>query len=235
MAVIQYLGGWFVLKGSHWVKISQEYLLALSAGFLIALVLVTILPESVQLSEFSPLYMIIGFGALHFFEHSIIGHMHFGEETHHHHVHQLHVAVPTFVGLFIHAVFDGIAVSAVYLHNASMGFLMFIGLILHKFPEGFTVATVTKAADWKQSNSHKAVIGLALGSLIGVLIIFLFEQISSELSAVFLGFAGGITLYIAASDLIPEINKSEKRYVPLTVFAGMLLYWAVSVIFHPTH
>lgn len=226
MAAAQFFGGYFVLRGSAWVSRSQEYLLALSAGFLMALALVNLIPESIEMSSFAPLYVILGFSLLHFFEHSIIEHMHFGEEKHdHEHISGKFGAYSTFIGLFIHAIFDGIALSAAYLHDWKMGVLAFIGILLHKFPEGFTIATLTKAAELKLKQSYFAVIGLAMGSILGLVIILLLESISRELSAIFLGLAAGITLYIGASDLIPEINKSHKRFVPLTVFFGMLLYW----------
>jgi len=232
MSVAQFLGGYFVLRGDRWIKVSQEYLLALSAGFLMALALVNLIPESIEMSSWAPLYTILGFSLLHFFEHSIIEHMHFGEETHDHHISETIGTISTFAGLFIHAVFDGIALSAVYLHDWKMGLMAFTGIILHKFPEGFKIATITQAAELKKKQSYFAVIGLALGSILGLVIILLMEQISQEVSAIFLGLAAGITLYIGASDLIPEINKSHKRFVPLTVFFGMLLYWLMIQSFH---
>lgn len=228
MSFAQFFGGYFVLRGSSWVSRSQEYLLALSAGFLMALALANLIPESISLSHFAPLYVILGFSLLHFFEHSIIDHMHFGEEKHgHEHIHSSVSVYSTFFGLLIHAVFDGIALSAAYFHDWKTGVLAFIGILLHKFPEGFTIATLTKAAELKSKQSYWAVIGLAMGSIIGFGIILLLDHINNEISAVLLGLAAGITLYIAAIDLIPEINKSNKRFAPLTVFFGMLLYWLV--------
>jgi zinc transporter ZupT len=38
-------------------------------------------------------------------------------------------------------------------------------------------------------------------------------------------FSAGIAVYVGASDLIPEINKSKDRIPPLIVFAGMILFY----------
>lgn len=232
ISVAQYIGGMLVLKGTGWVKSSQEYFLALSAGFLLSLALVNLIPEAIELSEMAPFYVILGFGILHLFEHTVFRHMHFGEEKHFHDVKKLSFVLPTFAGLFIHTIFDGIALSAVFLHEWSLGVLVFLGLMLHKLPEGLTIASVTIAANMKQSSGHKVVLMLASGSFIGLFIVFFLEKISPELSGGLLGFAGGIALYICTADLIPEVNKSKKRLVPVTLFAGMFLYWLIVQMFH---
>jgi ZIP family zinc transporter/zinc and cadmium transporter len=40
-----------------------------------------------------------------------------------------------------------------------------------------------------------------------------------------LGLSAGVTLYVAATDLVPEVNKEEGTAAALTVFAGVLLYY----------
>jgi len=40
-----------------------------------------------------------------------------------------------------------------------------------------------------------------------------------------LAFSAGVTLYVAASDLIPEVNRSERGMVAVMVFVGVLLYY----------
>jgi ZIP family zinc transporter/zinc and cadmium transporter len=41
-----------------------------------------------------------------------------------------------------------------------------------------------------------------------------------------LALSGGATLYVAASDLLPEANREHGVTFPLTVFGGVLLYFA---------
>ncbi len=40
-----------------------------------------------------------------------------------------------------------------------------------------------------------------------------------------LAFSAGVTLYVAASDLIPEVNRSNAKAIAVVVFAGVLLYY----------
>lgn len=228
----QYLGGWLVLKGTAWVKNSQEFFLALSAGFLLSLALVNLIPESLELSASAPLYVIVGFGLLHLLEHSFIHHLHFGEENHRFELKKFSFVLPTFAGLFIHTIFDGITLAAVFLHDWALGILAFLGLILHKLPEGLTIASVTQAAGMSKTAGHRVVLALATGSFLGLAIVYFLDSVNPEVSGGLLAFSAGIALYICTADLIPEVNKSKNKLVPVTLFAGMFLYWIMTALFH---
>ena len=79
---VEVLGGTLVVLRKEWPRKIQEYLIALSAGFILALVFFDLIPESIEkLGASASLYIVIGFSLLHFFEHTIVGHLHFGEET----------------------------------------------------------------------------------------------------------------------------------------------------------
>ena len=91
--------------------------------------------------------MLLGYAVLHFFEHTVVGHLHFGEETHREVMISPVASISTFTGLFIHAFFDGFAISAGMQFNFYLGLLVFFAVLLHKIPEGLTIATVMLAAD----------------------------------------------------------------------------------------
>src|SRR5262245_46697808 len=77
------LGGYFVVR-KEWPRQYLQYFLALGSGYMLAVALVEILPESVKLAGNDAfLYALIGFFLIHLFEHTIAPHFHFGEETHH--------------------------------------------------------------------------------------------------------------------------------------------------------
>ncbi len=46
-------------------------------------------------------------------------------------------------------------------------------------------------------------------------------------------FSAGIATYVGASDLIPEINHSKNRIIPLLVFGGMLLFYGGTLLLGP--
>ena len=53
--------------------------------------------------------------------------------------------------------------------------------------------------------------------------------ISEKLVGIAFAFSAGIATYVGASDLIPEINHSKNRIIPLLVFVGMMLFYAGKV------
>jgi zinc transporter ZupT len=55
--------------------------------------------------------------------------------------------------------------------------------------------------------------------------IFVLEHVSAQLAGFAFAFSAGTVVYVGASDLIPEVNKTESRLPPVLVFAGMLLFY----------
>jgi ZIP family zinc transporter/zinc and cadmium transporter len=47
-----------------------------------------------------------------------------------------------------------------------------------------------------------------------------------------LPFAAGVTLYVAASDLIPEVNREPGMGMAVLVFAGVAILIALKALFH---
>ncbi|MDP1675755.1 MAG: ZIP family metal transporter [Bacteroidota bacterium] len=220
------LGGAFVAWKRDISRKIQEYLIALGAGFLLALVMIDLLPESIEnIGSMAPLCMLAGFSIIHFVEHTIVEHLHFGEETH------SHVMIPTiagysaFWGLFIHAFFDGLAISAGMYYDLSLGILIFVAILLHKFPEGLTIASIMLASQQTRKTALKASIGIAVATMLGILMIFFLQNVDPKITGYAFAFSAGAALYVGASDLIPEINRSENRILSLVVFVGMMMYY----------
>jgi zinc and cadmium transporter len=219
-------GGTVMILRKQWPKKVQEYLLALSAGFLLALVFFELFPESLHLLGASaPVYMIIGFGLLHFFEHTIVGHLHFGEETHTDVMVSPMASISALSGLTIHAFFDGVAISAGMQYNYTIGLLVFLAIFLHKLPEGLTIASIMIAANKTRRSAFLASFAVGASTMLGILAVFSIARLSAAAVGIAFAFSAGATTYVGASDLIPEINRSKNRIIPFVVFAGMLLFY----------
>ncbi len=225
-AAAEILGGTLIILKKEWPRKVQEYLLALSSGFILALVFFELIPESLSLlGNIASLYMIIGYGLLHFFEHTIVGHFHFGEETHHDVMVSKIASISAFAGLFIHAFFDGLSISAGMNYNFYLGLLIFIAVLLHKIPEGLTVATIMLAAHQPRKNAFLASIAIGVATMLGILTVFMLASVDSNAVGIAFALSAGAATYVGASDLIPEINRSKNRIIPLIVFGGMLLFY----------
>lgn len=224
-ACAEVIGGLIIIARRSWPQQVQEVLLALGAGFLLALVFIKLIPASIAtLGDSAALYILAGFAAIHFFEHTAVGHLHFGEEVHAD-VMVSHIAsLSTFAGLVIHAFFDGFSISVGMQFDWITGVLLFLAILLHKLPEGLTIGSVMLSAGRSRRTIILATLGLAGATLMGICIALLFS-INQYLLGVAFAFSAGAAGYVGASDLIPEINKSPSRIPPLVVFLGMVLFY----------
>ncbi len=225
------LGGFLVVARKQWPRQVQEYLLALSAGFILALVFLELVPESMKaVGMAAPLAMLAGYSVIHFFEHTIVGHLHFGEETHHEVMVSRVASISTFAGLFVHAFFDGFAISAGMQFDFSLGLLIFFAVLLHKIPEGLTIASVMMAAEHRRRTSLLASAAIGGATMLGVISVFFLAEVNEHVVGLAFAFSAGVATYVGASDLIPEINHSTRRLMPLLVFGGMLLFYAGTLV-----
>jgi zinc transporter ZupT len=94
-------------------------------------------------------------------------------------------------------------------------------------PEGFTVASIMLASGRSSGKALLATLAIGAATLAGVVGVALLEQRISSVVAYALPFSAGVTLYVAASDLIPEVNRKEERNptVSIVVFGGVALFY----------
>ena len=214
------LGGLAVTLRRRWEPHLLHYFVALGAGFMLAAVMLKMLPEASRLTPLAPLLVLVGYLLIHLFEHTVAPHFHFGEETHPERVSGA-TAVSALIGLAVHSVFDGITIGSGFIIDTALGVLLFAAIVLHKAPEGFAIASVVLAAGGSRRRALVAAGAIGGASLLGGLVIFGVQAAAGPA----LGLSAGVTLYVAASDLIPEVNKEEGTAIALTVFAGVALYW----------
>src|SRR5215472_1940614 len=105
-AAANVLGGLFIVR-REWSREYLKYFVALGAGFMLAAVFLEVIPESLRLDGDPALLLVLGgFFLVHFFEHTLAPHFHFGEETHTHEFAHSHRTYSVLLGLMIHTFFD---------------------------------------------------------------------------------------------------------------------------------
>jgi zinc and cadmium transporter len=223
------LGGYFVVR-REWPRKYLQYFVALGAGYMLSVAFVEVIPESVHLAgEQALLFVLIGYFLIHLFEHTISPHFHFGEETHTEEMHgHRHARRTVLLGMAIHTFFDGVAIAAGFLISTWLGMVIFVAVFLHKLPEGFTVASVVLASGQGKSSAVRAAGLLGAATLAGVL---LTSQLQGQLKYA-LPLSGGVTVYVAATDLLPEVNREPNWRMALLVFIGVASLLILKVLFH---
>ena len=231
--------GGFLLSSPRIGRAALKYLIALGAGFMLATVFLAVIPETVshwQAGALHPMaWLLAGYMLIQLFEHTIAPHFHFGEETHEEAMIAHHAAFTGVGALMIHAFFDGVSIAVGFLVSTQLGILLFLAILLHKLPEGFTVASMVLAAGRSRSEARLASFLLGLATLAGSAVALSLREVSfwsRPVAAYALPLSAGVTLYVAASDLIPEVNKREGGLrTSLMVFAGVALFYLAEFLF----
>jgi zinc and cadmium transporter len=220
--------GGAIIVQKHWDRSYLKYFIALGSGFMLATAILEMIPESARLSaERTPLFVLAGYLLVHFFEHTVTPHFHFGEETHHDEFLHAHKSYRVLFGLLIHTFFDGIAIASGFLVSNWLGWVVFLAVFLHKVPEGFTVASVMLAGGRSRRTAFISSALLGAATILGVLAMSLLRGAVS----VGLPLSAGVTLYVAASDLVPEVNKEPRPAMAILVFAGVAMLFVLDKIF----
>jgi len=218
IAALADIAGGLVLVRAHGIEKYLRYFVALGSGFLMAVALLEMTPESIKMSpQMGPILVMAGYCIVHLLEHTINGHFHYGEETHHDEFVSRRTGISVLAGLSVHALFDGVAIGSGFVVSNSMGWLIFLAIFLHKAPEGFTMASVMLASGRSRTWAFYSAVGLAAATLAGVGVI---ELVPSWLPYG-LPVSAGVALYVGASDLVPEVNREPGIRMALVFFAGV--------------
>jgi len=221
-----YLGGLLLVRRSPSAR-ALRYFVALGAGFMLAAAVLEMVPEGISLSpRWAPILVLAGYCGVHLLEHTLVPHFHFGEETHHHEFLSAKTSYSVLLGLAAHTFFDGIAIGSGFVISHWLGWVIFIAVFLHKLPEGFTVASVMLASGRGRGVALNSAMVLGATTLLGVLVINLrphWVDAGLPLSA-------GVTVYVAATDLVPEINREPGIRMALIFFVGVAVFFLLKLV-----
>jgi zinc and cadmium transporter len=217
-----------IVAARDWSRTFLAYFIAVGSGFMLATALAEIIPESLKRDATTgPALILAGYFIVHVFEHSWPAHFHYGEETHLEPFRNRRVAYLALGGLSIHTFFDGVAITSGFLVSAWLGTVIFGAVLLHNLPEGFAIASVMAAARASRPAGLWAAAGLGASRLAGVVAM----GFARHWLDVGLALSGGVTLYVAASDLIPEVNQMHGIRTVLAVAAGVAMVVVLRLAF----
>lgn len=205
------------------------YLVALSAGALIGGAFLHLIPEAAEKTEGIQVFVfvILGF-ALFFLIEKIL---------HWRHCHQGHCDVHTFaymnlVGDFIHNFIDGLIIAASFIVNIPLGITTTIAIALHEIPQEIGDFGVLIYGGFKKMKALMLNFMIALTAVLGGIVGYFISNVDSI--AFLLPFAAGGFIYIAASDLIPELKKevdTKKSFAGFFMFlVGLSMMYVFEVL-----
>ena len=201
-----------------------EHFVAFGAGFMLAVALVEILPEAlVKSGPAAPALVLAGYLAVHLTQHTVTPHFHFGEETHA--VTRI-AGTSALVGLLLHTFFDGVAIASAFLVRTDLGVMVFVAIFLHKLPEGVMISSLMMAGGRTSGRAVAAAALLGLATIVGVLL-------TDHLGFLIrhgLALSAGVTIYVAASNLVPEFQHKKGWRLPASFFAGAVVFFLTKTL-----
>jgi len=223
-ALANVLGAAAVTSRTRWSMRALDVMVALSAGFMIAVSVAELLPESIERGgRNAALAALAGYLLVHLTQHTFARHFHFGEETHEVNT---TVSASALVGLLLHTFFDGVAIASGFDVSAALGFLVFMAILLHKLPEGLAISSLFLAAGAGRRAALGAATALGVATIVGVFM----TQYIAGLRSFGLALSAGVTLYVAASNLVPEFQSKLGWRMPISFFAGRGLFFAARMV-----
>jgi len=201
-----------------------EHFVAFGAGFMLSVAIVEILPEALAKSgPVAPALVLAGYLAVHLTQHTVTPHFHFGEETHS--VTSI-AGTSALVGLLLHTFFDGVAIASAFLVRTELGVMVFVAIFLHKLPEGVMISSLMIAGGRTGGRAVGAAALLGLATVVGVLL-------TDHLGFLILhglALSAGVTIYVAASNLVPEFQHKRGWKLPAAFFAGAVVFFVTKTL-----
>lgn len=210
------------------------WLVSFAAGSLIGGAFFHILPEHLEDSDNmlrSFVYVTSGF-CLFFVLERILRwhHCHKGEcDTH------AHLGWLNLLGDGVHNFIDGMVIFAAFSVGPALGWPVLLSIIFHEIPQELGDFGVLVYSGFSRFKALAYNFVSALLSLAGVLFAFIFYYYNLSIQDLLLPLAAGGFIYIAASDLVPELHQTKKLSKSLLNFvifvAALALMWFLKISF----
>lgn len=204
-------------------------MVSLSAGILMGNAFLHLLPEALEVSEAASAFILLLAGFIFFFIVERVFHWH---HCHDKHCKEQSFALTNLMGNAIHNFIDGLIISASFITSPPLGITTTIAIASHEIPQKIGEFCVLVYGKYKK---RKAMImnfissmSVVVGGITGFILSGSFPFLN-----LLLPFAAGGFIYIAASDLIPELKKEsrlDKTAINIIIFAiGIAFMYALTV------
>lgn len=216
------IGGLVILR----FRKGMPYFFAFSAGSLIAVVFLDLLPESLEIGESAGIsirsIMLTVVGS--FFVYSLLEKFflthHIHEQGHDDHG---HILGPLGAGsLVIHSFLDGAAIGTAFQVSSSVGIVVALAVLFHDFNDGVNTVTLMLKNKHKAKHALWFLFADAVAPVLGVVVTSIYT-FSETFLAYLLAFFVGEFLYIGATHLLPETHHHPSKKTILAVALGILL------------
>jgi len=214
------VGIYVISKYERWGREHSVYFMCFAAGVLISVSFMHIIPESFQMNNTAPVFLLVGFLAIHLSNRLL--HLYICHEME---CTDYAMGLIPMLGIGFHSFIDGLIYSVTFNVSILTGALAAIGMILHEFPEGIvTFVLLERGGFSRRKSAIYAFLAAALSTPLGTLVSYPFiSNIKQSTLGMLLAISAGALVYVGASHLLPAVEKENKRYSMLALAAGVLV------------
>ncbi|MEU5533403.1 ZIP family metal transporter [Streptomyces sp. NPDC020362] len=237
MAVFVALGAFLMTLAGGWtaqrVTDRRHLVLGLAGGLMLGVVGLDLLPEALHAADreifgvpAALLLFVAGFLVAHLVERTLAARQaaHGGAEHNHRAPEVGLTAAAAMVG---HSAMDGVAIGAAFQVGGGMGASVALAVIAHDFADGFNTFTITSLYGNERRRAIGMLVADACAPLAGALSTVFFH-IPEPVLGGYLGLFGGVLLYLAAAEILPEAHHEHPaRSTLLCTVAGAAFIWLV--------
>lgn len=206
------------------------FALPFGAGALLAAAFFDLLPESFEMGQPRELlvWVLVGFIIFFLLERS-------STWFHHHHEHKLGAKntsqnLLVMTGDLVHNIIDGIAIGAAFVVNPVSGFVTTLAVSAHEIPKELGTFGILLSRGWHDRKVLLANIITAVGTLLAATAVYLLGTTVKLPEAELLALTSGFFIYVAASDIIPDIHEQPRRVGTLQAIVLVVALVMVGVI-----
>jgi zinc and cadmium transporter len=205
----------------RYLKSILFYLVSLSAGALLGDVFLHLLPQlgGIGLGVREGAYFLGGIVIFFVLERFILWHHAHGD-----HDEQVHsVVYLAIIGDSLHNFIDGLIIAASFLVSIPLGIATTLAVIFHEIPHEIGQFAILIHGGWSRGKATMYNFLSALTSVLGAVVVLVFARSLKQTPTFLLAFAGSSFIYIALSDLIPELHKERSTRKSIYQFCWFLI------------
>jgi len=224
--IFSLVGGVLLLSRKRSAELLARYATPFAAGALLAAVFLDLLKDGLEESRASTVLTATLIGIILFF---------LGERFltwfHHHHAHD-EQADPSkgliVLGDTVHNALDGIAIAAAFLVSPATGIVTTIAVAAHEIPQEIGDFGLLLAKGMARTRVLFYNVISALATTLMAILTYALGSSEKLPTGALLGLSAGFLLYIAASDIIPEIHEQSSKHKlfdwqPVLLILGVLV------------
>ncbi len=220
-------------------------LISLSAGGLLSVVFLDLLPEAIEADLYEPhlIFGVVLASIIFFFLFEKVLHWHHCRcdyhAEHEQHDDKKHLIYINLIGDAVHNIVDGFLIAASFMLDFHAGLIVTIAVILHEIPQEVSDFGVLLYAGLSKAKALLANLLVALTAVLGAIIFYFFGQSFESVIPLMVAFAAGNFIYLSMSDLIPELHheKDAKQILKnsLWLLIGVLIIYLLITILPHEH